>query len=107
MGVGSDGPDAREVVTMAVTKELASAQQGLDAVERAVAAVERRYGPCTGVRRLRSDVRRVREDLEELAALSPPPVAAQESSPVFVPDTDYDPAFWRDVEDEGLGHPGL
>lgn len=92
---------------MPVTRELATTEQAVSALEALVSVLEQRYGNCSGVRRLHSDVLRVREDLAELAELpAPPPVQQPAGDPVFVPDTDYDPAFWQGADDEGIGHAG-
>lgn len=88
---------------MPVTRELATTQQAVTALEGLVSALEARYGPCSGTRRLHSDVLRIREDLADLAELPVPPPAPM-VEPVFVPDTDYDPSFWQGADDEGIGH---
>jgi len=55
------------------------------------------------------DVRRVRTDLvhlrESLALLRDADTVPTPRAPVMVdvPDTPYDPAMWRDADDEGIG----
>lgn len=82
-----------------------AAEQALDAVELALGGLPPEYGESIDLRRIRLDLTRLREDLGLLAA-SPEPVAPNPAQEwVLVPDTSYDPGFWRDAADEGLGHP--
>ncbi|WP_396912235.1 hypothetical protein [Mycolicibacterium sp.] len=51
--------------------------------------------------RLLTDVERLDIDADELRAGQKRPESTVEK--ITITDTPYDPAFWRDVDDEGLG----
>ena len=76
----------------------------LAALDRAVAVLRDEYGDTLGVRRLRSDVRRLAEDLDELGDPLPGHHPAR-GDLEEIPDVPYDPSMWADAEDEGFGAP--
>jgi hypothetical protein len=76
----------------------------LAALDRAVAVLRDEYGDTLGVRRLRSDVRRLAEDLDELGDPAPGHHPAR-GELEEIPDVPYDPSMWADAEDEGFGAP--
>lgn len=51
------------------------------------------------LRRVVNDVERLEIDVAELVGAPP----RTEAAVVMVPDTPYDPTFWRDADDEGIG----
>ena len=87
-------------------------QDDVDAVRRAVTAVEqavdglaRHYADTNDVRRLRSDVSRLREDVDLLCGTALPRPAPEFERPPMevITDTAYAHDFWMDSENEGLG----
>ncbi|HET7305080.1 MAG TPA: hypothetical protein VFJ12_11105 [Segeticoccus sp.] len=92
---------------MSTGEHLASAGQHVAALRSVVAGLRRSAGDTVDVRRLEEDVRRVAADLELLgqrAATRSGPGRPGQEEVVYIPDTDYDPSFWGDADDEGLGH---
>jgi len=82
---------------MSVHDDLAAAGHALDALHAAVTALGAHYDDGVDLRRLREDVARVGADLDLLRA------GARGAIPESVPagESDYDPAFWADGDDEG------
>ncbi len=87
-------------------------QDDVDAVRRAVTAVKqavdgltRHYADTNDVRRLRSDVNRLSEDVDLLCGTALPRAAPEVERPPMeiIADTAYAHDFWMDAEDEGLG----
>ena len=91
---------------MTVTDDLAAATRDLAALRTSVLALQTHCGETVDVQRLKDDVARVASDLALLArqvgASTPTPTAEK----VYIPDGDYDPSFWAEADDEGLGAPG-
>lgn len=92
------------------TTELADLRRVLGQLRSSVSALRSRYGDVAAMRRISNDVERLDIDLAELSAVAPAPRSGSEPTAgetVVVPDTPYDPALWRDVDDEGVGghHP--
>jgi hypothetical protein len=73
----------------------------------AVEHLRAEYGETLGVRRLTSDVQRLRADLDELG--DPQPGYHQPTPPLEeleeIPDREYDASMWSDAEQEGFGAP--
>jgi hypothetical protein len=88
------GHDSRTEVEAALAK-----------LDRAVAALRDEYGDTLGIRRLRSDVRRLADDLDELGDPALGYQAARHAELEEIPDVPYDPSMWADAEDEGFGAP--
>jgi hypothetical protein len=85
-------------------EELAEVRRAAVALERAVAVLRARHTDSLGLRRLASDVSRFADDLAELGELRPvKPTGDTLPRLQFVPDQPYDPGFWRDADDEGVG----
>jgi hypothetical protein len=89
---------------------LAEARRCLDELDRALRATQARLGGGLDVRRVRTDLVHLRESLALLSASAEEPRAGQAPASahapqamVEVPDTPYDPAMWRDADDEGIG----
>jgi len=66
------------------------------------------YGDCPAIRRVANDVESIRNgvarleiDIEGLAVTGGYP--QRSTCLVQIPDTQYDHAFWRDVDHEGIG----
>jgi hypothetical protein len=79
-------------------------RRALAALQRAVGTLESRYVDNLGLRRLASDVRRLADDLDELGELRlAKPTGDRLPRLEFVPDQPYEPDFWRDADDEGVG----
>jgi hypothetical protein len=91
---------------MTVTDDLAACTRALSALRSSVLALQTHLGETVDVLRLKDDVARVASDLSLLARQlgTSEPTATPEK--VYIPDGDYDPSFWADAEDEGLGAPG-
>jgi hypothetical protein len=91
---------------MTVTDDLAACSRDLAGLRASVLGLQARVGETVDVQRLKDDVARVASDLvlvaRQCGASSPSPSTEK----VYVPDGDYDPSFWADAEDEGLGAPG-
>ena len=91
---------------MTVTDDLAACSRDVANLRTSVLALQTHLGETVDVLRLKDDVARVASDLALLAhqvgAAGPEPAAEK----VYIPDGDYDPSFWADAEDEGLGAPG-
>jgi hypothetical protein len=89
---------------MSLQDEIAAVRRGLDDVERAMRPLRERSAASRLVGRLDGDLRRTREDLDDLAAeAGPVPFqATADYEPIPVPPRtsgpDYDPA----CDDEGL-----
>jgi hypothetical protein len=89
---------------MSLQDEICAVRRGLDDVETAMRPLRERSAASRLVRRLEGDLRRAREDLDDLAAEAGPVPAqpAGDYTPVPVPprstDLDYDP----ECDDEGL-----
>jgi hypothetical protein len=91
---------------MTVTDDLAACSRDLANLRTSVLALQTHLGETVDVLRLKDDVARAASDLalisRQLGASGPPPSTEK----VYIPDGDYDPSFWADAEDEGLGAPG-
>ncbi|HKG50080.1 MAG TPA: hypothetical protein VKB14_06550 [Actinomycetales bacterium] len=91
---------------MTVTDDLAACSRDLAALRSSVLCLQTHLGETVDVQRLKDDVARVASDLgllaRQIGASEPTPTAEK----VYIPDGDYDPSFWADAEDEGLGAPG-
>ena len=87
------------------TTELAELQRALGQLRSSVGALRSRYGDVSAVRRITNDVERLDIDVAELTSLPVPRTSTEQTAAetVIVPDTPYDPALWRDADDEGLG----
>jgi hypothetical protein len=92
---------------MTVTDDLATCSRDLTALRSSVLALQTHLGETVDVLRLKDDVARVASDLallaRQLGTSGPTPTTPEK---VYIPDGDYDPSFWTDAEDEGLGAPG-
>ncbi len=89
---------------MASDEDIAEVRRAAAALQRAVATLQSRYAETLGLRRLASDVARFADDLAELGELRPvKPTGDALPRLQFVPDKPYEPDFWRDADDEGVG----
>lgn len=88
---------------MTAHEGLANAGRALADLERAVSSLRRDLGDSLDMRRVTDDVARLATSLAVLTETAPPHVAAASPDLEVIPDAEYDPAFWRDAEDEGLG----
>lgn len=89
---------------MPLQEDIAEVRRALAALQRAVGTLETRYADSLGLRRLTSDVRRLADDLDELGELRlAKPTGDRLPRLEFVPDKPYEPDFWRDADDEGVG----
>jgi hypothetical protein len=89
---------------MTVQDDLALAGSQAAALRQSVSALSGRLGDTIDVRRLKDDVARVVADLNLIAQGSgATPSRGQPGEIVYIPDEDYDPSFWSEAEDEGVG----
>jgi hypothetical protein len=89
---------------MTASEDLAAAAVHVSALRDAVASLQAHVGETVDVGRLKDDVARLRADLTLVArasGLTDAPALPQEK--VYIPDGDYDPSFWHDADDEGVG----
>lgn len=82
---------------------LADARLHAGHLAAAVEQVHAAYGNTLGVRRLRSDMHRLIECLDELGPPQPGHHAPEPVTRVRVPGDPYDDSMWTDAETEGLG----
>jgi len=94
--------------------EMTELQRTIGQLKHCVGGLRARYGDSVEVRRLINDVERLDMDAADLVSrparpTPPAPRRGDSDKPdvVVVPDTPYDPALWRDADDEGVGgvHP--
>ncbi|GAB3600042.1 hypothetical protein GCM10027446_32900 [Angustibacter peucedani] len=91
---------------MTANDDLATAAGHLTELRDCVAALQGRLGDTVDVQRLKDDVTRLAADLNLVArAEGMRHGPAQPGEIIYIPDDDYDPSFWSDAEDEGLGRP--
>ncbi|NYH79969.1 hypothetical protein FHR84_003318 [Actinopolyspora biskrensis] len=107
---------------MSSTTELGEVLRALSQLRTGVDGLYARYGDIPVVRRIENDFQRLEIDVSELSTTAPgaprqrsgprspaPPGTAggrrgqAENEIVEVPDTPYDPSWWRGVDDEGVG----
>jgi hypothetical protein len=89
---------------MTASEDLAAAAAHIFALRDAVASLQAHVGETVDVTRLKDDVARLRADLTLVAracGVADAPEGPQDK--VYIPEGDYDPSFWQDADDEGLG----
>ena len=86
---------------MSLQEDVTAARLAVRALEKAAAAVTAQFGDTVDVRRLRTDVSRLSNDLDLLCGPSRAAPAAQVLE--VIDDSSYAHDFWMDAEDEGLG----
>jgi hypothetical protein len=93
---------------MTLNDELTAAANSVAALRRCVAALQGRLGDTVDIQRLKDDVTRVADDLNLLAKAAGVSTSApaQPGEIVYISDEDYDPSFWGDADDEGVGTHG-
>jgi hypothetical protein len=94
---------------MTATDDLATATRQVNGLRETVAALRAGLGDTVDVQRVRDDVTRLAADLNlvaRAAGLGGGGGPARSGEVVYVPDDDYDPSFWVDADDEGLGSTG-
>jgi hypothetical protein len=92
---------------MTASEDLAAAAVHVSALRDDVASLQAHVGETVDVVRLKDDVARLHADLAlvtRACGLGDTPGPAQEK--VYIPDGDYDPSFWQDADDEGVGAMG-
>lgn len=93
---------------MSSTTELTELHELIGGLRRCVTSLQRRYGDSPAMRRIVLDAERILNDVEVLdldaSDLDLARCVVQHSGEkIGIPDTQYDSAFWRDVDDEGVG----
>ncbi|WP_328350183.1 hypothetical protein OG976_15140 [Mycobacterium sp. NBC_00419] len=93
---------------MSTTTELTELHHLIGGLRRCVTSLQSKYGDSPAMRRIVNDTERILNDVElldidasELELGQQTIVVSGEKIPI--PDTPYDTAFWRDVDDEGVG----
>jgi hypothetical protein len=90
---------------MPMQDEVVAARDAVRSLKQAVDVLARRYPDTVDLRRLRSDVARLDEDLDLLCGRAVQEPASRPPLEV-IPDKEYAQDFWMDAEDEGLGRSG-
>lgn len=93
---------------MTTTTELAELHDLIGGLRRCVASLRSRYGDSPAMHRIVIDADRILSDVQlldsDVSELDLGRATVQHSGEkISVPDTPYDSAFWRDVDDEGVG----
>jgi len=95
---------------VSATTELDQLHELIGGLRRCVTSLAARYGDSPAMRRIINDAERLLNDLdrldidaEELELVHGLRRTPQAAEKIPVPDTHYDTAFWRDVDDEGIG----
>ncbi|MCY7364461.1 MAG: hypothetical protein LH469_03975 [Frankiaceae bacterium] len=90
---------------MPVQDDVNAVRQAVTALKRAVDGLARHDADTNDVRRLRTDVSRLSEDVDLLCGTAVPrPAEPTQIAPrEIIADTSYAHDFWIDAEDEGLG----
>ena len=90
---------------MPVQDDVNAVRRAVTALKQAVDGLARHYADTNDLRRLRTDVSRLGEDVDLLCGSavprSAPPVP--QTPREVIADTSYTHDFWTDAEDEGLG----
>ncbi|MCC3771387.1 hypothetical protein [Streptomyces sp. UNOC14_S4] len=88
---------------MSLNDEVTAVQRCLDDLGQALARLEKHLGERNlELRRVRTDAAHLRESVELLREAHRP-AAEPPAEPVEIPEAPYDPALWKDADDEGLG----
>jgi hypothetical protein len=90
------------------TSELTELHHLIGGLQRCVTALKAKYGDAPAMRRIVNDAERILNDVELLDIDAQELELAQQTivfsgEKIPIPDTPYDTAFWRDVDDEGVG----
>jgi hypothetical protein len=90
------------------TTELAELHELIGGLRRCVTSLRSRYRDTPAMRRVVNDVQRILNDVELLDIDAGELDLARHAvdhpgEKIAIPDTQYDSAFWRDVDDEGVG----
>ena len=93
---------------MSSTTELTELHHLIGGLQRCVTALKAKYGDFPAMRRIVNDAERILNDVELLDIDAQELELAQQTivfsgEKIPIPDTPYDTAFWRDVDDEGVG----
>ncbi|BBX64667.1 hypothetical protein MSAS_38410 [Mycobacterium saskatchewanense] len=93
---------------MSTTTELAELHHLIGGLRRCVGSLRARYGDSPAMRRIVIDADRILSDVDlldtDVSELDLSRATVQQSGDkIVIPDTQYDSAFWRDVDDEGVG----
>jgi hypothetical protein len=93
------------------TTEFAELHELIGGLRRCVTSLASQYGDSPAMRRIVNDAERILNDIDRLD------IDAEElevgrglsrhqhsGEKIPIPDTQYDSDFWRDCDDEGLGH---
>jgi hypothetical protein len=105
----TEHPPPKEI-SMSKTTEVNELHQLIGQLMRCVASLETTYGDAPAMRRIVNDAERVLNgidrldiDTEELELACGLVLSKARGAMIQIPDTDYDHAFWRDVDHEGVG----
>ena len=93
-------------LSMVANDDLAALARDVAALRASVLRLQGRLGDTVDAQRLRDDVARVNADVALIARAASEHLPAKDAEKIYIPDGDYDPSFWSDAEDEGLGARG-
>lgn len=89
---------------MTATEDLAAAAGHVSTLRDTVASLQAHVGETVDMSRLKDDIARLRADLRLVArACGLDDVPQVSGEKIYIPDGDYDPSFWQDADDEGIG----
>ena len=95
---------------MSSTTEFAELHELIGGLRRCVTSLASQYGDTPAMRRIVNDAERILNDIdrldidaEELELTRGVTRQRHSAEKIAIPDTQYDPDFWRDVDDEGVG----
>jgi hypothetical protein len=86
-----------------VRDDLAATRRALTELERCARSLRGHLGDSLDVRRVVGDAERLAASLAVLEEIVAGPRGPSPGQLEVIPDGEYDPSFWADAEDEGLG----
>jgi hypothetical protein len=94
---------APEVTGVNIQTDMATAGRALDDLARIARTLPQHFGATLDVRRVVDDVHRLRTSLSLLSEAVVPQRTTSTPQLEVIPDHEYDPSFWIDADQEGVG----